>query len=219
MWMCVVEWVGWQCGWHVQCVFCVCVLAGMKGANKSRSELAAVSWLNLRSKQKCFFMFSVNNSLLLLSFCFSSLWHVIWPWSNFMVTQYLQQEGALDLRLDWLPLQFMCLLFWLTCWPVGPLVSWLDIVGFCAIHCSVNVLIKLSVFCSVLGHLPSAEPVLLLLLLLLLFSCFYFTVSESSVQLFVPWCLHMYWFWDVMQSVWNLFYTYYGAAVSCQYFT
>ena len=103
-----------------------------------------------------------------------------WSQSSCVVPQCLKDEPAPNFRHHWLPLQFMSLLFWLACWPVGPLVSRLDIVGLCAIRCSVNVLIKLSVFCNVLGHLPSAESVLLLPLLLLHFNCFYFTICETA---------------------------------------
>lgn len=108
-------------------------------------------------------------------------------------------EGCCSRLQAWLAPSAVCvsLLFWLACRPVGPLVSWLDIVGLCAIRCSVNVLIKLSVLCNVLGHLPSAEIVLLLLLLLLHFNCFYFTAFKTAAftqKKSVSGCLHMRWF-------------------------
>lgn len=75
----------------------------------------------------------------------------------------------------------MSLLFWLHCWPVGPVVSRLGVVGLCAILCSANVQIKLSVYCNVQGHLPSPEPVLLLLQLLLYFNYFNLRVYKTAL--------------------------------------
>lgn len=193
--MCVCEGVGRWGGWHVQCAY-VCVhvrvLAGEGGARapglnsfldqnnrvQTRTQGSQLCLGLHLSESNVFFLFRAINSLWLLCICFLFYWYLTdsWPWSSCKVTRCLQIEAAPDFRLHWLPLQFVSLLFWTACWPVGPLVSWLDIVGLCAIRCSVNVLIKLSVLCNVLEHLPSAEPVLLLLLLH--FNCFYFTALK-----------------------------------------
>lgn len=125
-----------------------------------------------------------------------------WSWSSCMVTLFTGRSCS-KLQAWLAPLQFMSLPFWLACWPVGPLVSWLDIVGFCAIRCSVNVLIKLSVFCNVLRHLPSAEPVLLLLLLLL--HCFYFTVCKTAAfTQRKTVCLWLFAYGPVWDLLWSL---------------